>query len=118
MSEDPASDDTMTMTWEVTPVDARTRVDIRADDVPDGINAATRGGSVVLAASWDRTSTVDPRNASDFWALIAVLLALLGLLLGQKEQNVTERIVIENVMRECELTVPPQDRPRPPERPH
>jgi hypothetical protein len=30
----------MTMTWEVTPVDARSRVDIRADDVRDGINAA------------------------------------------------------------------------------
>jgi hypothetical protein len=29
----------MTMTWEVTPVDARSSVDIRADDVPDGINA-------------------------------------------------------------------------------
>jgi hypothetical protein len=27
-------------TWEVTPVDARSRVDIRADDVPDGINVA------------------------------------------------------------------------------
>jgi hypothetical protein len=30
----------MTMTSEVTPVDARPRVDIRADDVPDGVNAA------------------------------------------------------------------------------
>jgi len=30
----------MTMTWELTPVDARSHVDIRADDVPDGINAA------------------------------------------------------------------------------
>jgi hypothetical protein len=29
----------MTMTWEVTPVDDGTRVDITADDVPDG-NAA------------------------------------------------------------------------------
>jgi uncharacterized protein YndB with AHSA1/START domain len=30
---------TMTMTWEVTAVDAGTRVDIVADDVPDGISA-------------------------------------------------------------------------------
>jgi hypothetical protein len=29
----------MTMTWEVTPVDAGTRVDIVAGDVPDGISA-------------------------------------------------------------------------------
>jgi hypothetical protein len=29
----------MTMTWEFTAVDAGTRVDIRADDVPDGIPA-------------------------------------------------------------------------------
>ncbi len=31
------------------PVDARSRVDIRADDVPDGINAADHAGIVVLA---------------------------------------------------------------------
>jgi hypothetical protein len=30
----------MTMTWEVTLVDARSRFDIRADDVPEGVNAA------------------------------------------------------------------------------
>jgi Activator of Hsp90 ATPase homolog 1-like protein len=30
---------TMTMTWEVTALDAGTRVDIRADDVPAGISA-------------------------------------------------------------------------------
>jgi hypothetical protein len=29
----------MTMTWEVTAVDGGTRVDITADDVPDGISA-------------------------------------------------------------------------------
>ena len=33
---------TMTMSWELTAVDARPCVDIRADDVPDGINAARR----------------------------------------------------------------------------
>jgi len=29
----------MTMTWEVTAVEAGTRVDITAEDVPDGISA-------------------------------------------------------------------------------
>ena len=39
VSDDPTYAGTMTMTWEVTPVDAGTRVEIRADDVPDGIAA-------------------------------------------------------------------------------
>jgi uncharacterized protein YndB with AHSA1/START domain len=39
VSDDPAYAGTMTMTWEVTAVDARTRVDIVAEDVPDGISA-------------------------------------------------------------------------------
>lgn len=39
VSEDPAYAGTMTMTWEVTPVGAGTRVDVRADDVPGGISA-------------------------------------------------------------------------------
>lgn len=39
VSDDPAYAGTMTMTWEVTSVDAGTRVDIRADNVPDGISA-------------------------------------------------------------------------------
>jgi uncharacterized protein YndB with AHSA1/START domain len=39
VSDDPAYAGTMTMTWEVTAVDAGTRVGIRADDVPDGISA-------------------------------------------------------------------------------
>jgi uncharacterized protein YndB with AHSA1/START domain len=39
VSDDPAYAGTMTMTWEVTPVDAGTRVDIIAEDVPDGISA-------------------------------------------------------------------------------
>ncbi|MDQ2583949.1 SRPBCC family protein [Saccharothrix yanglingensis] len=38
-SADPAYAGTMTMTWEVTPAGAGTRVEIRADDVPDGISA-------------------------------------------------------------------------------
>ena len=39
VSDDPANAGTMTMTWEITPVGAGTRVDIRADDVPDSISA-------------------------------------------------------------------------------
>lgn len=38
VSDDPAYAGTMTMTWEVTAVDGGTRVDITADDVPDGIS--------------------------------------------------------------------------------
>jgi uncharacterized protein YndB with AHSA1/START domain len=39
VSDDPAFACTMTMTWEVTAVDGGTRVDITADNVPDGISA-------------------------------------------------------------------------------
>ena len=39
VSDDPAFAGTMTMAWEVTAVDGGTRVDITADDVPDGIGA-------------------------------------------------------------------------------
>jgi uncharacterized protein YndB with AHSA1/START domain len=39
VSDDPAHAGTMTMAWELTAVDAGTRVEIRADDVPDGISA-------------------------------------------------------------------------------
>ncbi|WP_255640266.1 SRPBCC domain-containing protein [Glycomyces sp. TRM65418] len=39
VSEDPAFAGTMTMTWAVTAVGAGTRVDIIAEDVPEGISA-------------------------------------------------------------------------------
>ncbi|MCA1842395.1 MAG: SRPBCC family protein [Actinobacteria bacterium] len=39
VSDDPAFAGTMTMTWEMTPVAGGTRVDISAEDVPDGISA-------------------------------------------------------------------------------
>jgi uncharacterized protein YndB with AHSA1/START domain len=39
VSDDPAFAGTMTMTWEVSAVQAGTRVDIVAADVPDGISA-------------------------------------------------------------------------------
>ena len=38
-SDDPAFAGTMTMTWEVVPVDGGARVDVTAADVPDGISA-------------------------------------------------------------------------------
>lgn len=38
-SDDPAFAGTMTMTWEVAPTDAGTRVELRAEDVPEGISA-------------------------------------------------------------------------------
>jgi uncharacterized protein YndB with AHSA1/START domain len=37
-SDDPAMAGTMTMTWELSTVDGGTRVDITADDVPEGIS--------------------------------------------------------------------------------
>jgi uncharacterized protein YndB with AHSA1/START domain len=40
VSDDPAHAGTMTMTWAVTAVDAGTRVQVRADNVPVGISAA------------------------------------------------------------------------------
>ena len=39
VSDDPAFAGTMTMTWAVESVDGETRVDITANDVPDGISA-------------------------------------------------------------------------------
>lgn len=39
VSDDPAFAGTMTMTWAVAEVEGGTRVDITADDVPDGISA-------------------------------------------------------------------------------
>lgn len=49
VSDDPAFAGTMTMTWETTPVDGGTRVDITAADVPDGISA--KDHAVGLASS-------------------------------------------------------------------
>ena len=49
VSDDPAYAGTMTMTWEVTAVDAGTHVDIIAEDVPDGIS--TEDHAAGLASS-------------------------------------------------------------------
>jgi uncharacterized protein YndB with AHSA1/START domain len=51
VSDDPAFAGTMTMTWEVTPADGGSRVDIRADDVPTGISAEDHAAG--LASSLD-----------------------------------------------------------------
>src|SRR6266513_2754280 len=39
VSDDPAYAGTMTMTWKISAVEAGTRVDIVAEDVPDGVSA-------------------------------------------------------------------------------
>ena len=58
VSDDAAYAGTMTMTWEVTPVDAGTCVEIRADDVPAGIaaedHAAGLASSLANLASYLR----------------------------------------------------------------
>ena len=55
VSDDPAHAGTMIMTWEVTAVDAGTRVDIRADDVPTGISAEDHAAG--LASSLTNLAT-------------------------------------------------------------
>jgi uncharacterized protein YndB with AHSA1/START domain len=56
VTDDLANAGTMTMTWQLTGVDAGTRVDIRADDVPAGISAedhaAGLGSSLANLASY------------------------------------------------------------------
>jgi uncharacterized protein YndB with AHSA1/START domain len=52
VSDDPAYAGTMTMTWEVTAVDAGTRVDIVAEDVPDGVSAEDHAAG--LASSLEK----------------------------------------------------------------
>ncbi|MFH8757614.1 SRPBCC domain-containing protein [Streptomyces atroolivaceus] len=47
VSEDPAYAGTMTMTWGVTAVEAGTRVDVVAEDVPDGISAEDHAAGLV-----------------------------------------------------------------------
>ena len=39
VSDDPAYSGTMTMTWELVPAGGSTRVEIRAENVPDGVSA-------------------------------------------------------------------------------
>ena len=55
VSDDPAYAGTMTMTCEVTAVEAGTRVDIVAEDVPDGISAEDHAAG--LASSLTNLAT-------------------------------------------------------------
>jgi uncharacterized protein YndB with AHSA1/START domain len=55
-SEDPAFDGTMTMTWAITPLDdTGSRVEIKAEDVPDGIAAADHAAG--LSSSLEKLAT-------------------------------------------------------------
>lgn len=60
VSDDPAYAGTMTMTWAVSTVDAGTRVDIRADDVPAGIRAEDHAAG--LASSLANLATYVERR--------------------------------------------------------
>ena len=51
VSDDPAFAGTMTMTWQVTAVGAGTRVDIVAEDVPDGISAEDHAAGLASSLS-------------------------------------------------------------------
>ncbi len=51
VSDDPAYSGTMLMTWELAAVDAGTRIEVRAEDVPAGISADAH--AVGLASSLD-----------------------------------------------------------------
>ncbi|MFB9907778.1 SRPBCC family protein [Allokutzneria oryzae] len=63
VSDDPSYAGTMTMTWEVTAVDTGTRVEIRADDVPDGISAEDHAAG--LASSLSNLAAYLTRGAED-----------------------------------------------------
>jgi uncharacterized protein YndB with AHSA1/START domain len=59
VSDDPAYAGTMTMTWEVTPTDGGTHLEVVADDVPDGISAEDHAAGIAsslanLAAHLER----------------------------------------------------------------
>ncbi|MFF2203603.1 SRPBCC family protein [Streptomyces sp. NPDC058145] len=51
VSDDPAYAGTMTMTWEVTAVGAGTRVDMVAENVPDGISAEDHAAGLASSLS-------------------------------------------------------------------
>ncbi len=49
VSDDPAFAGTMIMTWEIIAVEGGTRIDITADDVPDGISAEDHATGLALS---------------------------------------------------------------------
>jgi hypothetical protein len=63
VSDDPAFSGTMTMTWEIAPIDDKTHVEVRAEHVPHGISAEDH--AVGLASSLANLAHyTDPRLAS------------------------------------------------------
>jgi uncharacterized protein YndB with AHSA1/START domain len=64
VSDDPSYAGTMTMTWEVTAVDTGTRVEFRAEDVPDGISA--KDHTAGLASSLANLAAYLERGTKDF----------------------------------------------------
>jgi uncharacterized protein YndB with AHSA1/START domain len=54
-SDNPAFAGTMTMTWELVPADEGTRVEIRADNVPEGISAEDHAAGI--ASSLDNLAS-------------------------------------------------------------
>ncbi len=68
VSDDPAYAGTMTMTWELTRVEDGTRVEIRAENVPDGISAedhaAGFASSLANLAAYLRPGTDDRNSGS------------------------------------------------------
>lgn len=67
VSDDPAYAGTMSMTWEATATEAGTRVDIVANDVPDGISAEdhTAGLASSLAQLAAYVERISAKNAAD-----------------------------------------------------
>jgi uncharacterized protein YndB with AHSA1/START domain len=61
VSDDPAFAGTMTMTWEVTAEDGGSRVEITADDVPDGI--AAEDHATGLASSLENLAAYVERSS-------------------------------------------------------
>ena len=63
VSSDPAFAGTMTMTWAVAAVDGGTRVDITADDIPDGIAAEDHEAGLTSSLA-NLANYVEGRRAS------------------------------------------------------
>jgi hypothetical protein len=61
VSDDPDCSGTMTMTWELSRAEAGTRIEIRAEDVPD-LTPDSRGPQATLSAwrTWTSSSRPSP----------------------------------------------------------
>ena len=62
VSDDPAFSGTMTMTWEIAPIDDKTHVEVRAEHVPHGISAEDH--AVGLASSLANLARYTERQAA------------------------------------------------------